>query len=174
MLNFTIAAIALSSVIALNVSSSAAQGNVTTVNDDIGAEITLQGCVVAGERSGTFVFTRVKEWPVRASALGPFGPRHYWLGENAADLSDHVGKTLQITGTVIEVRESEVEREPGLIGGNNGSRAAIELPGQDVITTPGNAGVPLRDGASKVDMKITLVKLRLEKMLVVLKGCLAQ
>lgn len=174
MTNFLIAAIAVSSVVALNVSSGAAQGNRKAVNDDIGAEITLQGCVVAGEGSGTFVFTRIKEWPVRASPVGLYGPRHYWLGEDAADFTDHIGETIQITGTVIEVKESEVEREPGLTGGKSGGRVAIELPGRDVITTPGNAGVPLRDGASKVDMKITLVKLRIEKMLVVLKGCLAQ
>jgi hypothetical protein len=172
MLNFTLAALALSSLLALNVLPSAAQGN-ANAQPDKGAEVTIQGCVVAGESPGTFVFTRVRVWPVIA-VMGQYGPRHYWFDKTPEELGGYVGQTLQISGTVVEAEESEVERSPGLEGGNKGSRVAIELPGRDVVTTPGNAGVPLADSASKVDMKITLLKVHVDKMLVVLKGCLPQ
>ena len=46
------------------VSSANAQGNVDGQKYDKGAIVTLQGCVVAGEGKGTYVFTGVKEWPI--------------------------------------------------------------------------------------------------------------
>ena len=47
----------------------AAQGNVDGKKYDKGAIVTVQGCVVEGERKDTYVFTGVKEWPVATSPM---------------------------------------------------------------------------------------------------------
>ena len=106
------------------------------------------------------------------SPNGIYGPRHYWLDELKADLSSHVGQTIQVTGTILDLEDSEVEREPG--GWHGGTRVAIERPGRDVFTSPGNAGVNRADTRSREDMKITLLKLRVEKFMMVMKTCLPQ
>ena len=137
---------------------------------DIGSTVQLQGCVVEGERKGSFVFSRVTAFPVMPSPNGIYGPRHFWLAD-ASQLVDHIGRTIQVTGTITEVRESEVERNPGL-SSQDGERVAIELPIGDVITTVGLSGVGKDDRNSKVDMKITLLKVKVESLLVVMKTCL--
>lgn len=153
-------------------SSAAAQGNLDGQKYDEGATVTIQGCVVAGQGADTLVFTGVKEWPVGVSPNGIFGPRHYWFDMKETDFSVFIGQTIQLKGVISKVEESEVEREPG--GWHGGARVAIELPGRDVMTTPGNAGVGMRDRPSHVDMKVTLLKLKVEELIVVLKTCLGE
>jgi hypothetical protein len=137
---------------------------------EVGARVTIQGCVVAGENAGTYVMTGLKEWPVANSPLGRYGPRPYWVDKGADLLRDHLGKTIQLAGTIVSLRESEVEREPGVL--SRGGQAAIELPGRDVMTVPYNAGVGMANWTSRRDMKITLLELEVEELLVVAKGCL--
>ena len=146
----------LSAVLAMvtaAVVSTAAQ----SVNDakkfDPGATVSLQGCVVAGERPGTFVFSRVTVFPVANSPNGKYGPRHFWLQNAGPRLADHVGETVQVTGVITEMSESEIEREPG--SSSVGQRVAIELPSGDIFTSPDNAGIPKGQVGNKEDMKIT-------------------
>ena len=147
-----------------------------TVNDaknfDPGATVQLQGCVVAGERSGTFVFSRVTVWPIANSPNGKYGPRHFWLENVGPRLEGHLGETVQFTGVITDIKESEIEREPG--SSPVGQRVAIELPTGDVFTSPGLAGIPSGQVGNKTDMKITLLTVRVEAQITVMKTCLPQ
>ena len=128
--------------------------------------------MVAGEKAGTFVFSRVTVFPVANSPNGKYGPRHFWLENAGPKLADHLGQTVQITGVITELRESEIEREPGF--SPVGQRVAIELPSGDIFTSPGNAGIPTGQLGNKEDMKITLLKVRVESQITVMKTCLPQ
>ena len=141
-------------------------------NFDLGSTVQLQGCVVAGEKAGTFVFSRVTVFPVANSPNGKYGPRHFWLQNAGPRLADHVGETVQVTGVITEMSESEIEREPGF--SPVGQRVAIELPSGDIFTSPGNAGIPTGQLGNKEDMKITLLKVRVESQITVMKTCLPQ
>jgi hypothetical protein len=165
-----VAAIVSTVVVSTVVVSTAAQEVNDEKNFDIGATVTLQGCVIRGERDGTFVFSRVTVWPVADSPNGRYGPYHFWLENAASRLADHVGETIQVTGIIANLTESEVEREPG--GWHGGFRVAIELPSSDVLTSPGNAGIPSGQLGNHEDMKITLLKVRIESLLTVMKTCL--
>jgi hypothetical protein len=136
-----------------------------------GSTVQLQGCVVKGEQAGSFVFSRVTAWPLIPSPDGVFGPRSFWLVQAVDQLREHIGRTIQVTGIVEEVLESEVERNPGY-NSKNGQRVAIELPSGDVFTSPELAGVGPGGRDSRVDMKITLIKVRVESLLVVMASCL--
>jgi hypothetical protein len=138
-----------------------------------GSTVQLQGCVLEGEHSGSFVFSGVTAWPVMPSPIGVYGPRHFWLVEAQKQLRDHVGQTIQVTGAVADVRESEIERDPGR-DSRGGRRVAIELPSGDVFTSPELAGVGTAERDSRTDMKITLIKVKVESLLVVMQGCLAK
>lgn len=143
--------------------------NVDGAKYDKGAKVTIQGCVVGAEAQNSYILTGVIEWPPANSVFGIYGPRHYWLDEST-DLSSSIGKTVQFKGVIIDLRESEIEREPS--GWNEGTRVAIERPGQDIFTSPGRAGVPAAEAGSRVDVKITLLKLHVDEMLVVMQTCL--
>lgn len=160
-------------VIAAGISAAAQAPPVNDAkNFDVGSTVQLQGCVVGGEKAGTYVFSRVTVWPVANSPNGRYGPRHFWLENAGPRLADHVGETVQFTGVIVDMRESEIEREPGI--SPVGQRVAIELPGGDVFTSPELAGIPAGQAANKEDMKITLLKVRVESQLTVMKGCLPQ
>jgi hypothetical protein len=138
-----------------------------------GSIVQLQGCVQDGEKQGSFVFSGVTAWPVMPTTDGVYGPRHFWLVDAALHLRDHVGQTIQVTGTVAEIRESEIERNPGF-DSKHGRRVAIELPIGDVFTSPELAGVGTSERSSHVDMKITLLKVKVDSLLVVMPRCLAK
>jgi len=137
---------------------------------EAGSNVQLQGCVIAGERDGTYVFSRVTAWPVQESVLGQHGPRHFWLENAGPQLADHLGETVQVSGVITEIRESEIEREPG--SSPVGGRVAIELPSGDVFTSHDLAGIPDAQLDSRVDMKITLLRVRVESQMTVMKTCL--
>lgn len=144
---------------------------VPTSNFGPGDEIQLQGCVVEGEAPGSFVFSRVTAWPVAKLPLGEYGPRHFWLADAGEQLSSHVGQTIQVNGTITDIRESEIERNPGW-NSRDGFRVGIELPRGDVFTSPELAGIGDGQRDSKVDMKITLLKVKIDSLLVVMRTCL--
>jgi hypothetical protein len=148
----------------------AAQDMSDAKNFDKGASVTLQGCVIAGERPGTFVFSRVTVWPIASSPNGKYGPRHFWFENSASKLAEHLGETIQITGTIIQLSESEIEREPG--SSPTGNRVAIELPAGDIFTSPGNAGIPRSQVGNSEDMKITLLKVKVDSLMTVMRSCL--
>jgi hypothetical protein len=160
--------------VALTIASAttvSAQGTDATKYDK-GSTVTIQGCVVAGEKAGTFVLTGVTETPVGHSPDGKYGPRFYWLDKTADDLKPHVGHVIQVRGVIADVEESEVEREPG--GWNHGVRVAIELPGEDVLTSPRTGGIAVADRSSHKDKKITLLKLDVKALTMVALTCVSQ
>lgn len=138
---------------------------------EVGEVVQLQGCVVEGERAGSYVFSRVTAWPVAATPEGRYGPRHFWLADAASYLHEHVGRTIQVTGKIVDLLESEIERNPQF-NSHDGTRVAIELPTGDVFTEPKLAGIGRGERNSKVDMKVTLVKVKMESLLVVMQTCL--
>ena len=161
---------AVLALLTASVVSTTAQEMNDAKNFAVGATVQLQGCVIAGERAGTFVFSGVTVWPVASSPMGKYGPRHFWLENAGPRLAGHVGETIQATGTIIELTESEIEREPG--SSRVGSRVAVELPSGDVFTSPDLAGIPLGQFGNKEDMKITLLKVKIESLITVMKTCL--
>lgn len=110
-------------------------------------------------------------WPVAPTPQGRYGPRHFWLSDSAKYLQEHVGRTIQVTGKIVDLLESEIERNPQF-NSHDGGRVGIELPTGDVFTSPGLAGIPTGQRHSKVDMKITLVKVEMISLLVVMPSCL--
>ena len=148
---------------------SAAQ-NTSGTQYDKGAEVTIQGFIVAGQEPETFVITHLVESPDSVSKMGKYGPRLYWLDKSVKDLLPLVGQTVRLSGVIRSVTESEVERSPG--GWHGGVRVAIELPGQDVLTTPVNAGIQKKDLQSHEDLKITLLQFRVKELVVVSKTCM--
>ena len=165
----------LSAVLAMvtaAVVSTAAQPVNDAKNFDPGATVQLQGCVIAGEQPGTFVFSRVTVWPIANSPNGKYGPRHFWLENVGPRLAGHLGETVQFTGVITDIKESEIEREPG--SSPVGQRVAIELPRGDVFTSPGLAGIPSGQVGNKTDMKITLLTVRVESQITAMKTCLPQ
>ena len=140
---------------------------------DVGATVQLQGCVVEGERKGSYAFSRVTAWPLAPSPTGIFGPRHFWLVDAGEHLETNVGRTIQVTGTIVDIKESEIERNPGY-SSKGGQRVAIELPVGDVITTIDLAGVATSERNSREDMKITLLKVKVVSVLVVHPACLSK
>lgn len=157
-------------LLAAAVVSTTAQEGSDAEHFEPGATVTLQGCVISGERAGTYVFSGVTVWPVANSPIGKYGPRHFWLENAGPRLEDHLGETLQVTGTITDLQESEIEREPG--SSHVGSRVAIELPSGDIFTSPNYAGIPSSQYGNKEDMKITLLRVRIESLMTVMKTCL--
>lgn len=164
------AGLAVASSLTAGWAAGVAQRNVDGNKYDIGATVSIQGCVVAGEAPDSYVLAGVQEWPVANSPMGKHGPRHYWIDKGVSELKDHVGQTIQLTGKITHLEESELEREPG--GWKGGTRVAIELPGRDVVTSPANAGVGRANVGKREDIKITLLKLKVDKLLMVMKTCL--
>ena len=160
-------ALALTAV--AGVSTVAAQGNIDGKKYDKGATVTLQGCVTAAEKKDTFILTGVREWPQGASEQGKFGPRMYWIDRGSNDLKGHLGHIIQLTGKITDVEESEME----LKAGENGAGLVVEIegPGRDVVTSPANANVTAAQRASKDDIKITLLKLKIDELKMISGTC---
>jgi len=139
---------------------SAAQGNIDGNKYDKGATITLQGCVVAGDKKDTYVLGKVQEWPAGNSDMGKHGRRMYWIDKKGADMKAHLGHTIQVIGKITDVEKSEMEIKTG----ENGAGQVIEIegPGRDVVTSPGNAGVNIASRPNKNDIPITLLKLKVD------------
>ena len=122
---------------------------------DKGSTVTLQGCVVAGDKKDTFVLTNVREWPIANSDIGKHGKRMYWI-EKTDKMKDHLGHTIRLTGKITSVEKSEMEFKDG------GFKVEIEGPGRDVVTPANNAGVSTETRPNKDDVPITLLKLKVD------------
>jgi hypothetical protein len=145
----------------------AAQGNVDGKKYDKGATITLQGCVVAGERKETYILSRVTEWPVGKSDMGKHGRRMYWIDKRGGDMKAHLGHMIQVIGKITDVKKSEIEMEDVKKGG--GQVVEIEGPGHNVETSARNAGVPATHGTD--DIPITLLMLKVEELKMISSSC---
>ena len=129
-----------------------------------GSTVTLQGCVVAGEKTDTFVLTNVREWPVSSTDMGKHGKRMYWI-EKTDKMKGHLGHTIQLTGKITAVEKSEMEFKDG------GFKVEIEGPGRDVVTPAGNAGVSSQARPNQDDIPITLLKLKVDDIKMTASTC---
>lgn len=145
----------------------AQQGKSDAKNYDKGSEITLQGCVIAGEKKDTYVLGRVQEWPAGQSDMGKHGRRMYWIDKKADELKPHLGHLVQLTGKITDVKKSEIEME-GVKKGP-GQVVEIEGPGKNVKTSAANAGVTAAHGTE--DIPITLLMLKVEELKMISSSC---
>ena len=136
---------------------------------DKGATVTLQGCVTAAEKKDTYVLTNVREWPVANSDMGKFGKRYYWLDKSGKDMKAHLGHTIQVIGKISDVSKSEMEFKAGENG--TGLNVEIEGPGRDVVTPVATANVNPATRPNMDDIKITLLKLKVEEIKMTSSTC---
>jgi hypothetical protein len=134
-----------------------------------GDTIAIEGCVTAGEKAGTFALGTVREIPGIAIETGR--KRIYWL-DSTKHVKDHVGHVVRLTGRIFDLERSEIEVELGA-GESGGAVARIEGPGTKEVSVPpalvgvGTAG----QTAKQVDVLITLVKIKVDKVAVVSRTC---
>ncbi len=155
-------------ITAAGVSSGAAQAQADAKKFEKGSTVTLQGCVVMAEKKDTFILTNVREWPLSTTDMGKFGKRMYWI-EKTDKMKAHIGHTIQFTGKITDVEESEMELRAGENG--NGFNVEIEGPGRDVRTPAGNAGVNAESLPNKSDIPITLLKLKIDDIKMISSTC---
>lgn len=148
-------------------SLSAAQGNMDGKQYDKGATVTLQGCVIAGDKNDTYVLGSVQEWPPATSDMGKHGRRMYWIDKKGDDMKAHLGHLVQLTGKITDVKKSEIEMEDSMK--KDGLVVEIEGPGRNVETTAANAGVSASHGTK--DIPITLLMLKVEDLKMVAAKC---
>jgi hypothetical protein len=165
----TAAALALAFTVAAGVSNVAAQENSDGKKYDKGASVTLQGCVTAAQKKDTYVLTGVKEWPAATAPTGKYGPRYYWIDKGSKELKPHLGHSIQITGKITGVEKSEAEVKTGENG--VGTVVEIEGPGRDVITSKENAKVNPNYPANSTDIKVTLLRLKIEDLKMLSSTC---
>jgi hypothetical protein len=134
-----------------------------------GNTIAIEGCVTAGEKSGTFVLGTVREIPGVPVETGR--KRVYWL-DSTKHVKGHVGHVVMLTGRIFDLERSEIEVELGA-GETGGAVARIEGPGMgEVKVPPALVGVGTSGQTAKqVDVPITLVKIKVDKVSVVRTTC---
>ena len=168
MKTFQIAAgLAVAAGLSTAVSLGAAQENVDGKKFDKGATITLQGCVVAGDKKDTYVLGNVREWPLANSDQGKYGRRMYWIDKKSDDMKAHLGHTIQLVGKITDVKKSEIEMEDA--ARSQGQVIEIEGPGRNVETSAANAGVAANHGTK--DIPITLLMLKVEELKMLSSSC---
>jgi len=168
MKTFQIAAgLAVAAGLSTAVSLGAAQENVDGKKYDKGATITLQGCVVAGDKKDTYVLGNVREWPLANSDQGKYGRRMYWIDKKSDDMKAHLGHTIQLVGKITDVKKSEIEMEDA--ARSQGQVIEIEGPGRNVETSAANAGVAANHGTK--DIPITLLMLKVEELKMLSSSC---
>ena len=134
-----------------------------------GASVAIEGCVAAGEKKDTYVICSVKEVPGVPVDTG--NRRFYWI-DTPKDLRGHVGHLVQISGRISDLERSEMEIDLGA-GANGGAVAKIEGPGMANVKVPpavvgvGTAG----QTKNEVDIPITLVKIKVDKVTMLKAGC---
>ena len=170
MKSFRIAAgLTLAAGLATVGSLGAAQGNMDGKKYDKGATVTLQGCVMAGEKKDTYVLGKVREWPVANSEMGKHGPRYYWIDKKGDEMKGHLGHTIQLTGKITDVEKSEIEVKVG--DGPEGQVVEIEGPGKNVVTSAANANVNVAARPNLDDIKITLLKVKVDELKMISSTC---
>jgi hypothetical protein len=137
---------------------------------DVGDPVTIQGCVEQAANSNAFILTNTKQWPVLPSPEGKFGLRHFWTGNLPIDLSTMVGHMLQVDGKVASIHKSEIELEPGVR--TYGKYVEVERPHLNVLVNPEQVGIDPTRRPERADVPLTLVEVRVEKVLSVRPQCL--
>jgi hypothetical protein len=166
----TVIALGCAVAVAASLSSAAAQSQADGKRYEKGATVTLQGCVVAAEKKGTYVLTNVREWPVADSDMGKYGKRYYWIDKAGNDMKAHLGHTVQVIGKISDVEKSEIEFKAGESGA--GMNVEIEGPGTDVVTPAANADLPSPPaGHAGKEMSITLLKVKVDDIKMTSSTC---
>ena len=137
-----------------------------------GAAVTIQGCVKSAAAPGAHVLTQIVTWPILLTATGKYGPRHFWTRQKSVQFGEYEGDTLQITGTVVKITQSEIETEPGFR--RFGGLVEIEVAGGNVLVDPGTINLAMDGVPDKADVSITSIELEVSGLLRVMKGCLPQ
>lgn len=137
---------------------------------NVGDPVIIQGCVEQAANSNAFILTRTMQWPVLPTPQGKFGLRHFWTDKMPVDLSAMVGHTLQVNGKVASIHESEIELEPGVRA--YGKYVEVERPHLNVLVNPEQVGVDPAHRPGRADVPLTLVEVRVEKVLSVHAQCL--
>jgi hypothetical protein len=127
-----------------------------------GSSVAIEGCVTAGQKSGTFVLGTVKEIPNQPIDTGK--RRVYWVERK--HLRGHVGHVLQLTGRIDDVSTQELEVKST----DEGIVVEIEVPGRQGKTTPDVLPVPT-SGQKEVDIPTTVIKLKVDKVTMVKDSC---
>jgi hypothetical protein len=140
-------------------------------------EITIHGCVIPGEDKGTYAMTRVEETPGLDGTRMPdwaHGRRVlFWL-RNDDNVRHHIGRMVEVRGTMTGLKESEIELKAGRQ--KNGELVVeFEGPGKDV-TVPnsavGNAiGTAGRTVPEKNDIKSYLAYIDVKQVRVISGDC---
>lgn len=165
----SVIALAVALGVSAGLSAVSAQDHADQKKYDKGSTVTLQGCVVAAEKKDTYVLTNVREWPIANSDMGKFGKRYYWLDKLGKDLRPHGGHTIQVIGKITEVKPSEIDIKTG--EDPTGMTVEIEGPGKDVKTSAANAGVNPESRPNMKDIKITLLKVKVDEIKMIAPNC---
>lgn len=98
-----------------------------------GTSLTIRGCVRTGVRPGMFVLHPVAEVHPDGKVIVPTNlarPVLYWL-DDISGLRSHVGRTVDVSGTIKDVREYEAEVRADAAH-KGGMIVELEGPGRDV------------------------------------------
>src|SRR5688572_19299593 len=128
-----------------------------------GARVIIEGCVVAGTKTDTYLMSTVREVPGIAVETGR--KRVYWL-DSTKHIKGHVGHQVSVAGRVHDLERSEIEIDLGA-GPRGGAVAKIEGPGgAEVESSAAKVGVaPVGTaGQAAPDVPITLVKIKVDKV----------
>lgn len=96
-----------------------------------GSPIALEGCVISGENTDTFVVTKMKQIPDRPAESGRI---FIYKLDKIGKFRGFVGQLVRIDGEVDGIEEGEIDpraREAG----SGGTLVELEVPGRDVDTT---------------------------------------
>lgn len=141
-------------------------------------EVTLHGCVIAGETPGTYAMTNVVETPgANGTAVMPevaHGRRVlFWL-KNDDNVKKHIGRMVEVRGTFDGLKESEIEmkagrqRDGGLVVEFEGPGRDVKVPNAEVGAAIGTAG---RTEAEKNDIKTYLAMVDVKQVRVITGTC---
>lgn len=134
-----------------------------------GDAITLQACVERAVERNALLLTKVQTWPMVTTPEGIYGVRHFWV-RSPGRFRDSVGNTVQVTGHVASVKPSEIELEPGWRP--FGRFVEIERPDRYLLVTPGSIGLTLDSDSERSDIPVTMIEIKIDEVLEVMKGCL--
>jgi hypothetical protein len=135
----------------------------------VGSKLTIDTCVQKGGKDDSFVMTRLIATPAHASSHG----RVIYSFNSVKPLRSHVGHQVRIMGTITDVDSNEMEVKLG-DDGTGGWSVEVEGAGRDVVGTPAQLGVATAGRESgNDDIKITLVKVKIDSLAMVAATCSA-
>ena len=128
--------------------------------------VTLTSCVAKAENDGDkFVLTHLADVPDHPAVHGRVV---YWV-DDVSQIKPHVGAQVRLTGTILDVRASEMEVK---LGAGDGPCVVVAGNVPDVKTPPPNAEVSTANQSSRErEIPTTVVKLKIDRVDVVAETC---